>query len=265
MSRPVPRLITGLLGVIAAIALPASSAAAAATPAPLTAAQAQQVGTDAYVYGISLMEFQRQAQQQTSVTVPNDLSDAPTNQLGNARNLSTPGASVFVAPNLDTLYSMAHLDLSREPLVLHVPRVSGGRYYSFEFLDPYTNVFHYIGTRTTGDGAGNYAIVGPGFHGHLPSGLHRIRSSYDHIWLVGRTQVSGPSDLAAVHKIQDGYKLVPLPAFTRVGLAYRAPRPSRVVSTHTVATVADRFGLLRRAGDRHGGGSAARPRRRHRP
>ena len=38
-------------------------------------------------------------------------------------------------------------------VVLHVAAIPGHRYFSFEFMDPYTNVFHYIGTRTTGDGA----------------------------------------------------------------------------------------------------------------
>ena len=51
MSRPIRRLIMCLLGVLAAIALPVGAAAAASPPA-LTEAQAQQVGTDAYVYGI---------------------------------------------------------------------------------------------------------------------------------------------------------------------------------------------------------------------
>ena len=148
MSHPARRLITCMLGLIAAIALPVGSAAAATTPAPLTEAQAQQVGTDAYVYGVSLMEFLRQRQQQTSVTVPNSLSDAPINQLGNARALATPAHQVFVAPNLDTLYSMGHVDLTNGPLVLHVPAVSGGRYYSIEFLDPYTKVFGSVGRST---------------------------------------------------------------------------------------------------------------------
>jgi hypothetical protein len=235
MSRRIRRLITCMLGVIAAIAVPVGSAAAA-TPA-LTEAQAQKIGTDGYVYGIALLEFERQQQTQTSVTVPNTLSDAPINQLGNARNLATVAHQVFVAPNLDTLYSMAHLDLRKSPLVLHAPAVSGGRYYSFEFLDPYTNVFHYVGTRTTGNRAGSFAIVGPTFHGKLPAGLHRITSTYEHIWLVGRTQVHGPSDLPAVHKVQNGYKLIPLKAFERVGLSYTPPRPKRIITTHTAATL----------------------------
>jgi hypothetical protein len=230
------RLLAALLGAAVAAAVSAGGAVAAA-PAPLTEAQAQQIGTDAYVYGVAPLEFLRQRQTQTSVTVPNALSDAPINQIGNQRNLADAAHQVFVAPNNDTLYSMAHLDLSKGPLVLHVPKVAHHRYYVFEFLDPYTNVFHYVGTRTTGDGAGNYAIVGPHFRGRLPAGVHRITSRYDRIWLCGRTLVYGPSDLAATHKVQDGYKLIPLKAFAKAGLAYRAPRPKKIVTTHTSATL----------------------------
>ena len=158
------------------------------------------------------MEFLRQARQQTSVTVANAHSDAPVNQLGSARPLATAADQVIVQPNNDTLYTMGHLDLAGGALVLHVPAVAGHRYYSFEFLDPYTNVFRYVGTRTTGDGAGNFVITGPGFHGRIPRGLRRIRSAYRRVWLVGRTLVSGAADLPAVHRVQDGYRLIPLAA-----------------------------------------------------
>src|SRR5947209_14088646 len=143
----------------------------ALTPASAALATPQQAAADAYVYGIPLMEFLRTARQQTSVTVPDRASNAPVNQLGNARSLATAQQHVIVQPNNDTPYTMGHLDLNGGPLVLHVPAVPGHRYYSFEFLDPYTNVYAYVGTRTTGDGAGNFAIVGPRFHGHVPRGL----------------------------------------------------------------------------------------------
>ncbi len=234
MPSPVRRVLICLLSVSAAIVLPAASASAAGA-APITEAQAQQIGTDAYVYGIPLLDFVRQQKTQTSVTVPNDLSDAPINQLGNQRHFASVAHQVIVAPNNDTLYSMAHLDLSKGALLLHVAAVPHHHYYVFEFLDPYTNVFHYIGTRTTGDGAGNYAIVGPKFHGKLPAGVHRITSKYDHVWVVGRTLVYGPSGLPAAHKVQDGYKLLPLRAFEHVGLGYKPPRPSKIVKHHRTA------------------------------
>jgi len=207
---------------------------ATAALAPVCQAAAQQAGTDAYLYGIAPMEFIRQQEKQTSVTVPNDLSDAPINQFGSAKYLATAtaGAQVFVQPNNDTLYSMAHLNLASQPLVLATPAVPNHRYYVLQFLDPYTNVFHYVGTRTTGDAAGRYLIAGPRWRGVVPRGLTLIRSPYNLAWIAGRTLVYGPGDLTEVHRIQQGYKLVPLGAYQRVGLAWTAPRPAMIRTQH---------------------------------
>ena len=40
-----------------------------------------------------------------------------------------------------------------------------------------------------------------------------LRSPTNMAWLLGRTQTNGPEDYAAVHAVQDGYKLVPLSKF----------------------------------------------------
>jgi hypothetical protein len=122
-------------------------------------------------------------------------------------------------------------------MVLHVPAVAHQRYYSFEFMDPYLNVFRYVGTRTTGEGAGNYAIVGPSWKGKLPAGVHRINAAYDQVWILGRTLVNSQADLASAHKVQKGYKLVPLKWFKRVGLAYKPHRPNQVITTPTIPTI----------------------------
>jgi hypothetical protein len=225
---PFSRVASLLVAAIAAAAL-AAGLAAAATPAQQQA-NAEQIGLDAYDYGIPLMEFMRQAREQTSVTVPTTLSDAPVNELGSARQLANASNQVIVQPNNDTLYTMGHLDLGKGALVLHINAIPGRRYFSFEFLDPYTNVFHYIGTRTTGDGAQTYVITGPSFHGLVPRGLPRIRSPHELAWLVGRTLVNGPSDLAAVHRVQDGYRLLPLAEYEQHGLDWTPPRPTRIVT-----------------------------------
>ena len=232
MARRPRLLIASLTGAVLALVLPLSSAAAAA---PLSQAQAQQVGTDAYVYGIDPLEFDHQTQLDTSVTVPNQYGNAPINQVGNQRVLTTPANQhkEIVGPSNSTLYSNAHLDLTEGPIVLHVPPVPDHRYYAWEFLDPYLNVFHYVGTRTTGNSAGNYVVVGPKFKGKLPAGLTVVRAAYDHVWLFGRTLVYGKSDLPEAHKIQDGYKAIPLHAFERVGLAYQPPKPRKVVTNPT--------------------------------
>jgi hypothetical protein len=119
---------------------------------------------------------------------------------------------------------VANLDLTAEPLVLHVPAITG-RYYVFEFLDAYTNVIGYVGTRTTGTAPGDYALTGPGFAGTLPDGVKRIASPTDRIVVVGRTLLLGAGDLPAVRAIQGQYGLTPLSAVA----AGEAPRPGPIL------------------------------------
>ena len=81
------------------------------------------------------------------------------------------------SPNVDTLYSTAWLDLSEEPMVLAVPDTSG-RYYLMPVFDGWTNVFASPGARTTGTGAGSFAIVGPDWEGTIPAGIQTLRVSH---------------------------------------------------------------------------------------
>src|SRR5262249_36587011 len=84
------------------------------------------------------------------------------------------------------------------------------RYYSLAFMDAYTNNFAYIGTRTTGTGAGKYLIAGPGWKGSPPSGPI-ISSPTNAVWLVGRILAINANDLPRVHQLQDALKLYPPP------------------------------------------------------
>ena len=73
---------------------------------------------------------------------------------------------------MDTLYSIAHLDLGRGPVVLSHPNM-GHRYFVFELLDPYTNVLGYIGSRTTGSKAGRFAMQWTRHPGRRGTWRHR--------------------------------------------------------------------------------------------
>ncbi|HRH86891.1 MAG TPA: DUF1254 domain-containing protein [Rubrivivax sp.] len=135
---------------------------------------------------------------------------APLNQFYNSRQLTTAEYRDGGSPNNDTLYSVAWLDLSKEPLILSVPDV-GDRYYTMEMGSLDSDNFAYVGKRTTGTKAGHYAIVGPNWKGTLPAGVTELpRSRTDAALILGRTLVTGPDDVAAVNKIQDQYKLTPL-------------------------------------------------------
>ena len=143
------------------------------------------------------------------------------NRFAHARALATPASRAVTAPNNDTLYSSAWLDLAQGPLLLHVPDTAD-RYYSLAFMDFYTNNFAYVGRRTTGTQAGDFAIVGPGWQGGTPAGLPVIRAPTNAVWLLGRFLVNGDEDLPAVHALQDRLSLRPL-----AGVAGAAPDRSR--------------------------------------
>jgi hypothetical protein len=96
-----------------------------------------------------------------------------------------------------------------------------GRYYLLPLLSGWTDVFEVPGKRTTGTKAQRYAITGPGWAGELPKGVTELKSPTSMVWMLGRIYASGTAaDYAAVHRLQDRFRLVPLSAY---GKAYKAP------------------------------------------
>jgi hypothetical protein len=169
--------------------------------------QAYSIGLQAFVYGYPAIELLRIRER--AVFDPKNAERVPMNTFKHRRALLDATMRTVVAPNNDTLYSSAWLDLSAGPLLLEVPDTHG-RYYVMQFMDAFTNNFAYVGSRTTGSAAGRYAIVPPGWQGSLPAGVKRIEAPGEQVWLLGRTLVDGPADLAAVHALQDQYRLTPL-------------------------------------------------------
>jgi hypothetical protein len=180
--------------------------------------RALRLGKLGYEYGYPLLRFYEIRLEGLSV--------ASENELEHSRNLSGPESQDFRAPNADTLYSTAHLDLRDEPVVLTVPAVDDDRYYSFQFVDPYTSTAGYVGTRTTGRDAGHFAIVPPGWTGVLPSGVERLEVPYDHLYGFARTGTNEDGTLDDEHKIQDEYRLTSVSEFSQSGPAGPAPQPS---------------------------------------
>ncbi len=134
------------------------------------------------------------------------LSRQPANSFNHAQAFPDDRFRAVVRPNADTLYSSAWLDLSKEPVLLHVPDTHG-RYYLMQIMDAWTETIASPGKRTTGTSEATFAIVGPGWKGTLPNGVKRIDCPTNMAWVIGRTQTNSAADYENVHAIQSGYTL----------------------------------------------------------
>lgn len=180
--------------------------------------EAREIARDAYIYAYPLVLMQITRRVACNVPKPIGLR-APINQLAHGREFPDASFTDVVRPNADTLYTALSYDVSKEPLVVSVPD-SGGRYFLLPWLDSWTDIFTAPGTRTTGNRAQTFAIVGPHWHGTLPPRVDRYTSPTASGLMIGRTQTDGQADYPAVHQFQDGIKVVPLRAY---GRPYKPP------------------------------------------
>src|SRR5262245_12422588 len=177
----------------------------------LTEKEAVEIATEAYVYGYPLvtMEFTRRVM--TNVATPQG-THAPMGQFLRMREYPNAKFRDVTAPNADTLYSTAWLDLNAEPFILSLPDM-GDRYFLMPMLSGWTDVFAVPGTRTTGNRAQVFAITGPNWSGALPDGVKELKSPTNMVWILGRTYCTGtPEDYKACHAVMDKYDLRPLSA-----------------------------------------------------
>ena len=182
---------------------------------------ALEIAMEAYIYAYPLVLMELTRRVFTNVAQPDANGHAPTNRFGHKQAFPDPSFTEVVRPNADTLYSMLWFDVSKEPLMIHVPD-SGDRYYLLQAMDMWTDVFASPGWRTTGTHVGNFLVTPRGWSGTVPAGFTQIEAPTPYVWIIGRTKTDGPSDYDAVHKIQAGYKVTPL---TEWG---KSPKPVEV-------------------------------------
>ena len=168
-------------------------------------ADLDQVAAEAWLFGypLVLMDVTRRV---TSGHGP------PANTFDHMRSFPDYTFTDVASPNADTLYSLAWLDLRAEPIVLSIPDL-GGRFHTFPMASGWTDVFFSPGSRTTGEGGADYAIVGPGWTGTLPADVTRVDAPTNMVYVAGRTGTAGTRDFLAVHELQDMYLLTPVSRF----------------------------------------------------
>jgi hypothetical protein len=192
----------------------------------ITEEAARAIAVDAYVYLYPLVLMDLTRKQLTNID-QKETGKGPMNIFVSVPTYPPADFKGVVRSNFDTLYSLAWLELTKEPLVVSVPDTDG-RYYLLPMLDMWTDVFASPGWRTTGTEAADFLVTPPGWSGQVPEGFTHIAAPTSYVWVIGRTKTDGPADYEAVHKIQAGYKMTPL---SRWG---KGPEPITVKTDPTV-------------------------------
>src|SRR5215510_7212842 len=220
-----------LAAVLSLSVMAVRSSPVAAQAAAVGEQEAQAMATEAYLYFYPLVTMDLTRRQMTNVPAGKEPAYGPPNTFNNVPAYPTANDKVVVRPNFDTLYSIAWLDLTREPVVVSVPDTKG-RYYLLPMLDMWTDVFASPGWRTTGTQAQHVLVAPTGWRPdlrdrlieefRLPRETQRIDAPTSHVWIIGRTKTDGPHDYDAVREIQAGLKITPLSEWGRT------PRPAEV-------------------------------------
>jgi hypothetical protein len=202
------------LGLVAALGL-ASAQPATATAEDWRQNYAYTLGVQAYIFGfpyvnLPMIRWAWVTQEPGPGPNHDQTPYAAINHFFHFRTLTDATYRGGGGPNNDTLYSIAWIDVSKEPVILSHPGLAD-RFFIFQLAGMDGDNFAAVGTRATGSKAGNFAIVGPGWKGTLPAGVQALpRAQGNTVFMIGRTLVNGPSDVAAVNRLQDRYVLTPL-------------------------------------------------------
>ena len=138
----------------------------------LTPVLAKDLARDAYLFGLPLVYIDTQIGVLTYVVKPEGFR-APINQFAHHPKFPDASNKTVVGFNVDTLYSLAQLDVSPEPIVLTVPKM-GDRFWIVQVIDGWNNVPHAPGSRTVGGDGGNFGLTGPGWQGELPDDVTEL-------------------------------------------------------------------------------------------
>ncbi len=128
----------------------------------------------------------------------------------------------------DQFYSIAFLDLRKEPIVVYNPAVDPDRMYSIMVVDHFEHNFAYFGTRTTSNDEANYMIAGPDWNGPTPKTIDSSATSESNfVTLIVRMKVNVESrvDRRKVKKLLRGFTLTPLSVFNGGNKTDPLPNP----------------------------------------
>jgi hypothetical protein len=153
-------------------------------------------GVDAVAWRAALFAFSIGTMVRTMLAAP------ARNRLAHRRTLSDHSNRGVTMPNNDTLYSSCWLNLPPGAYAdVDVP-ANAGRYVSAAIMGMDSDVIKLESSAGRARSNGWLRIVGPGWRGTVPEDRRLIRLHGADAWLLIRTAVDGPHDLAAAQAVQ---------------------------------------------------------------
>src|SRR6056300_106566 len=191
--------------VLAALALPTLMECQAAATNP-EFVYAQSVGLQAYSYGFPIVDLYKQKFNETHWVREDQPVASAVNEIAVYPHLLTAATQGQLrAPNVDTLYMNAWVDLSMGPVLVEVPEMDD-RYYTLAFMDLYGKPVH-IGTRTNQGRAHKYVLVGPS-GGATPEGYTVLTLKTDINWMLGRVLAMSAVDEVVAKQLAQQIRMV---------------------------------------------------------
>lgn len=149
----------------------------------------------------------------------------------------SPLYQTVVAINNDTLYASTLVNLSKEPVILTVPKTKAT--YSTLLLDPYGDI---IDSGIPAETPGVYGLVGPAYEGKLPAGITPLYLPLDYMILIFRTDKfasDGKSMIPAAQTFRKSLKLQTLSDYKKDPTAGAAAIVPEIFFAKPFKTAAD--------------------------
>ena len=121
----------------------------------------------------------------------------------------TPGGVTWANPNLDVTYSEAWVAVDENtPVILEVPKIEGGRYYSWQMLNGWGETVLNVNERTFPDRPfGKYALVLKGSNPPIPEDTLRVELPSRKSRVLARVELGSDPEEAIC--LQKQFKLTP--------------------------------------------------------
>ena len=109
------------LAAVVGVGLLATFAAPAEAQTKITEQEAHAIGVDAYLYFYSLITMDLTRKQSTNIEPGKEVGKGPMNAFTNVSAYPPADYRTVVRVNFDTLYSIAWLDMTKEPMIISAP------------------------------------------------------------------------------------------------------------------------------------------------